>query len=151
LLRHYGLAVLAGTLLLVFIILLALGNYSLPVPPMTLPEPVKAALKQTAAIASLQNGLVLQNVRSERRLDNAMMVLDIAGEIVNNGQETTRVPQLKAIALSPNGESIQSWPIVAPVATLDPGGRASFQSSFDLPQASVSEISLRFSGIKDDE
>lgn len=94
---------------------------------------------------------MLQNVRSERRLDNAVMVLDVAGEIVNNGKEAAKLPRLTASALSPNGESIQSWPIMPPVAMLEPGGRASFKSSFNLPQASVSEISLRFSGIKDDE
>jgi hypothetical protein len=46
---------------------------------------------------------------------------------VNQGEKTQRVPPIKAELVDAQGRVVYGWPISAPVAELQPGGKHEFQ------------------------
>ncbi len=90
------------------------------------------------------DGLVLQNVRSERRFENGGMQLVIEGLILNQTSQRHPVPDINVNALGPDKKIIQSWRIEAPKATLPAGASTPFRSSIVAPTGAVMEVNLSF-------
>lgn len=89
-------------------------------------------------------GLVLEQIRSERRFESGGMQLVVEGDVRNTTQEAKKVPDIQAKALGPDKSVIQSWRIEAPVVTLPPNTTAHFYSSIVAPEGAVTELNLSF-------
>lgn len=88
--------------------------------------------------------LVLQNIHSERRYMDGAMHLVVGGDILSRAEKTQILPPILVEALGPDGQTIQSWHIDPPVATLPPGKTASFTSAIISPEGTVVEVNLSF-------
>lgn len=145
-LKKHGLTLVSLVLLAITAGLFA-SMIKLP-PDIPKPKEMKAPV-QTAAITRLEDGLTLQNVHSERRLENAQMMLVVSGEVFNAGDDTVDIPVIRAAAFAPNGSLIESWQIRLSAVNLEPKASVPFQSTIKMPRVSISEISLSFAGSED--
>jgi len=90
------------------------------------------------------DGLVLREIRSERRFEDGGMHLVVEGEIFNEGTDSKPLSDIIVNALGPDKKVIQSWRINPPAATLPPGATVPFKSSIVTPQGTVVEVNLSF-------
>lgn len=95
--------------------------------------------------------LVLDSIRSERRYMDGAMHLVVEGSIANRSSKTLVLPALQAEALGPNEQVIQRWRIEPPTATLKPGTDVSFFSAILSPEGTVNEVNLSFAEPPHDE
>ncbi|MFX8327797.1 hypothetical protein ABTL71_19235, partial [Acinetobacter baumannii] len=58
-------------------------------------------------------GLRLQNVKSQQQADEGVPVLFLEGQVANISDRSRPVPPLRATALGPNKQPLDSWPITA--------------------------------------
>ena len=101
------------------------------------------------SVAQVGEGLVLQQVHSERRYEEGTMRLVVEGEVYNASAMEIEVPDIKASALGPDGKAMESWKISAPVSRLDAGEAAPFRSAVTTPEGTVKEVNLSFVGSHD--
>lgn len=98
------------------------------------------------SVAQAEEGLVLRQVRSERRYEEGTMRLIVEGEVYNGAGASVDVPDIHASALGPDGKAMQSWKIDAPAARLAVGEAAPFRSAVTTPEGTVAEVNLSFVG-----
>ena len=89
-------------------------------------------------------GLVLQSVRSEQRLDRGATVLFIEGQIANASDGEKNVPSLNIAALGLNGKAVANFAATAVPSRLKPGEVANFETIVAYPRDPVTEISITF-------
>ncbi len=88
--------------------------------------------------------LTLRDVQAERRYVDGAMHLIVTGKILSQSAKTQVIPLLSAEAVGPDGQTIQSWHIEPPTATLRPGATVSFSSAILSPEGTVVEVNLSF-------
>ena len=111
-----------------------------------------AALLMLAAVAAISyfgvpvmgrsataasNALVIQSTREPDRttLESGNELLTVYGRVLNKSEQKQRVPPIKAALVDPQGRTVYSWAISAPVAELGPGGSTNFNSAvMDVPR-----------------
>lgn len=70
-----------------------------------------------------------------RAMPGGNLMLDVSGQIINPSDTTQTVPPIHAKLRNGDGRTVFSWIIAAPVRTLPPGGRATFDSAaVDIPR-----------------
>lgn len=92
----------------------------------------------------LKDNLELKNITSERRYIDGAMQLIVSGEIDSHAKKTQVVPEIAVEALGPDGQTIESWRITSPRATMTPGSVVPFKASFLSPDQTVVEVNLSF-------
>ena len=83
------------------------------------------------------NALVIESTREPDRttLESGNELLTVYGRVVNKSDKNQRVPPIKASLVDPQGRTVYSWAISAPVAELGPGGSTNFNSAvMDVPR-----------------
>ncbi len=88
-------------------------------------------------------GLLLQNYKSELRVDNGVTLLALEGQIANISTAERAVPVLMATSKGPDGKPVKSWRVAVTPNHLAPGAIAIFRSSERDPGA-ISTIDLNF-------
>jgi hypothetical protein len=108
--------------------------------------PPAALLFETVGLPvdTLGAGLQLQDVKSEKRIEDGAMVLVIEGRIANISDRERPVPPLHAKSLGPDKTAVADWTFRASHETLLPGEIATFQSTIREPSGVISEISITF-------
>jgi len=90
-------------------------------------------------------GLEVENLSTEKHFVDGKRELLVTGEVVNVAQRVIAVPMLKAVLTDAHGEEISSWLFSATASELEPGERASFETTVrDLPKEKT-ELSIAFS------
>ena len=90
-------------------------------------------------------GLEVENISTEKHFVDGKRELLVTGEVVNVAQRVVAVPMLKAVLTDAQGAEITSWLFSATASELDPGERASFETTVrDLPKEKT-ELSIAFS------
>lgn len=99
--------------------------------------PPSARLFETIGlpVEALGAGLQLQNVRSEKRVEDGITILVIEGQITNVSDRERAVPPLRAVTLGPDKTPVGDWSFTASHETLLPGEIATFQSEMREPPA----------------
>jgi predicted Zn finger-like uncharacterized protein len=136
--RLLRLCATALTLLLLFLILILCRQGIAKIAPFM--ETFYNAIGLT--IRHYGEGLSFVKVHSELRYDSGIMKLVVAGAIRNDTRYVQEIPDILASAVGADGQTIQSWQIDAPAATVAAGGSVAFQSSINAPQAAVADINL---------
>ncbi|EWY37030.1 hypothetical protein N825_22230 [Skermanella stibiiresistens SB22] len=95
-------------------------------------------------VEALGAGLQLQNVRSEKRVEDGLTVLVIEGQIVNISDKERPVPPLRAVTLGPDKSPVGDWTFTASHETLLPGEIATFTSQMREPPGVITEIAITF-------
>jgi len=90
------------------------------------------------------DGLILQNVRSERKFEDSFTQLVVSGEIRNASSKTRILPAIRATAMGADGSIIQGWQIDAPTVKLSSEAIVPFKSSIKAPESAVVEVTLSF-------
>ena len=108
--------------------------------------PPSARLFETIGlpVEALGAGLQLQNVRSEKRVEDGITILVIEGQIVNVSERERPVPPLRAVTLGPDKAPVGDWSFTASHETLLPGEIATFQSEMREPPGVIAEIAITF-------
>jgi predicted Zn finger-like uncharacterized protein len=91
--------------------------------------------------------LEVEDVRAERStLASGNSLLTVTGRITNPTRSVQHVPQLRAEVKEPDGKTVvYSWSISPPVADLQPGQSATFNSAeMDVPAAPGRKLGVRF-------
>jgi hypothetical protein len=90
--------------------------------------------------------LEVEDVRAEHStLASGNSLLTVTGRITNPTRSVQRIPQLRAEVREPSGETVYSWSISPPVADLQPGQSAIFNSAeMDVPTAPGRKLRVRF-------
>ena len=88
--------------------------------------------------------LKLEYSAENRTLASGNALLTVTGRIENPTGEVQRVPQIRAELRDAEGQAVYGWSISPPVAELQPGQSATFNSAeVDIPQ-SAKRMHLRF-------
>jgi len=98
-------------------------------------------------------GLEFDKVKSEIKYDGGTMRLFVDGVIRNTTAEMQFVPNIKARALGPDGDTIQSWWVASPSPTLAAGDEIPFHTEVNTPMSrTIENLYLEFyaQGDKDD-
>lgn len=83
---------------------------------------------------SSEPALAINGTATPEQLPNSKLLLTVNGQIRNLTEAVQRVPQIRADVIDGEGRSIYSWSIAPPVAQLQPGATATFNSaSTDVP------------------
>jgi predicted Zn finger-like uncharacterized protein len=108
--------------------------------------PPSALLFETVGLPvdALGAGLQLQNVRSEKRVEDGITVLVIEGQVVNISNRERPVPPLRAVSLGPDKTRLGDWTFTASHETLLPGEIATFVSQMREPAGVIAEIAITF-------
>src|SRR5437868_6268456 len=93
------------------------------------------------------NALTLKGRIDRSRLASGQDLLVLHGEITNTGNETQRVPQVKAELRDAEGSTVYSWSIAPPVRDLGPRGTTRFDSAERDVPANGRVLSLTFGPI----
>jgi hypothetical protein len=91
--------------------------------------------------------LEVEEVRAQHStLASGNSLLTVTGRITNPTRSVQRVPQLRAEVREPDGRTVvYSWSISPPVADLQPGQSATFNSAeMDVPTAAGRKLRVRF-------
>jgi hypothetical protein len=91
--------------------------------------------------------LEVEDVRAQHStLASGNSLLTVTGRITNPTRSVQRVPQLRAEVREPDGRTVvYSWSISPPVADLQPGQSAIFNSAeMDVPTAAGRKLRIRF-------
>jgi hypothetical protein len=88
-------------------------------------------------------GLQFQNVKSEQRVDNGVVLLVLEGQIANVSTVDRAVPTVVATSVGPDHKPVKSWRIPVTQARLEPGAIATFRSQERDPGV-VSEVAVTF-------
>jgi predicted Zn finger-like uncharacterized protein len=85
--------------------------------------------------------------KPERRpMESGNELFSVTGRIVNPGETTQNVPNIRAQLLDSGSRVVYSWTIARPVAKLAPGGSAEFDSAaLDVPRTARA-LNLSFAG-----
>jgi predicted Zn finger-like uncharacterized protein len=86
-------------------------------------------VRRTIMPAQDTNALTLKGRIDRSRLASGQDLLVLHGEITNTGNETQRVPQVKAELRDAEGSTVYSWSIAPPVRDLAPRATARFDSA----------------------
>jgi len=96
-----------------------------------MPEPVGA-------------GLEIRAVTSERASENGVVVLRIAGEVVNISGVSRDVPSLVAVLKDARKRKVQQWTFKAGETKLLPGEASKFSTSVDNPPDEATDVDVDF-------
>jgi len=97
-------------------------------------------------IYHLGEGLRFVQVRSEKRYEDGETRLIVEGMIVNESGIEQPVPDLKVIALGPDGHQNQSWQARPKASSLGPRKAIAFETSAKAGEGAITEINLSFMG-----
>lgn len=107
------------------------------------------ALAARMGLAPVTSGALTIEVtqKPERRpMESGNELFSVTGRIVNPGETTQSVPNIRAQLLDSGSRVVYSWTIARPVARLAPGGTAEFDSAaLDVPRAARA-LNLSFAG-----
>ncbi|MFN8720410.1 MAG: MJ0042-type zinc finger domain-containing protein [Rhodospirillales bacterium] len=92
-------------------------------------------------------GLILQNIRSEQRFEEATPVLRVTGQVANVSQTAREVPEIRAVSLDAQRRPIQSWKFTATPTRLLPGEVATFDTVQKEPGENVAQVTVSFDGM----
>lgn len=92
-------------------------------------------------------GLILQNIRSEQRFEEATPVLRVTGQVANVSQTVREVPEIRAVSLDAQRRPIQSWKFTATPTRLLPGEVATFDTVSKEPGENVAQVTVSFDGL----
>jgi predicted Zn finger-like uncharacterized protein len=136
-----------GLPVLAFVLLLAMGMffiYGRVTIVNWFPSMAETYTGMGLRLGALGEGLTIQNIRSEQRLDSGSMMLALDGQVVNNARYAQKIPIIRATALGPNNQPVATWEMTAEPARLSPLEVATFSSSVPYPQAGVVEVTMAF-------
>jgi predicted Zn finger-like uncharacterized protein len=107
------------------------------------------ALAARMGLAPVTSGALTIEVtqKPERRpMESGNELFSVTGRIVNPGETTQSVPNIRAQLLDSGSRVVYSWTIARPVARLAPGASAEFDSAaLDVPRAARA-LNLSFAG-----
>jgi predicted Zn finger-like uncharacterized protein len=90
-------------------------------------------------------GLVFDQVTSELKYDGGTMRLVVDGVVHNSTDEIQLIPDIKARALGPDRDIIQSWWVPAPAGSVDPGKDVPFHTEVNAPmKRTIENVYLEF-------
>jgi len=124
-------AVIAGLLMIGAVVALQVFGLPEAVQRIFLPE-------QNASALTLKGRI------DRSRLASGQDLLILHGEIANTGNETQRVPQVRAELRDAEGRTVYSWSIAPPVRDLGPRGTTRFDSAERDVPANGRVLSLTF-------
>ncbi|HBM90577.1 MAG TPA: hypothetical protein DD400_01670 [Rhodospirillaceae bacterium] len=131
---------LTGTVVFFGLLFIVLQNQIVQIFPHT--ENIYISLR--LAKAEDPRKLLLQKVSSVRRYQDGAMRLIIEGEVYNTGIKKQRLPIIVVDAISIGKQTIESWHIEPPQATIGAGATVPFVSAILYPKEMVVEVNLRF-------
>ncbi len=89
-------------------------------------------------------GLEVRVLVPRRTVENGIPVLLIEGEVVNVSDTPRPAPQFTATLRDHDDEVVQQWTFSAGVEPLQPQQRVSFQSRFENPSSTATDIKIFF-------
>ena len=90
-------------------------------------------------------GLQLQNVKSDQRIEDGVVMLVVEGQIVNISAIDREVPPVLAISLGPDHHPVRRWRVQVTQSHLAPGAIATFHS-IERDPGVVSDLQVTFEG-----
>lgn len=135
-----ALFVLLGCLVLIPAVLL-IGRTSLVEawPPMAL---LYDSIGMHVPVAG--EGLELRNVYAQNRAEGSIVILIVAGEIMNATEEMRSLPALRGSVLDDQGRELQGWLFTADKQLLPPGEAVGFTSEFAAPPPGAAQVNVAF-------
>lgn len=91
------------------------------------------------------DGLLIRNVRVERLLEGATLILVVEGEVANLSDQPQPVPTMRAALRSIERKEVQDWMFDADMAELAPGEITRFRTEFVNPSGEAADIVVTFS------
>lgn len=109
--------------------------------------PASALLYQTVGlpVPVPGEGLVLQNVYVQHRLEGTVTLLVVNGEIRNPSDRQRSIPAIQGTVLDAEGRQLQSWLFQPDPALLLPKDTVRFTSEFAGPAAGAAKVHVTFS------
>lgn len=107
-------------------------------------------LPQTAAIYAAiglpvnVRGLIFDNIKTTREVQDGVPVLVIEGEIVGTTARIAEVPRLRLAVVNAAGKEIYAWTARAGRSLLSPGEVLQFRSRLASPPEDATGVSVRF-------
>ncbi|HYD29798.1 MAG TPA: zinc-ribbon domain-containing protein [Azospirillaceae bacterium] len=90
-------------------------------------------------------GLELQNVRSEQKIEGGTIVLMVEGQVTNVSDAPREVPPVKLVSMTPDHAPVRTWVVPVEPALLGPGESVRFQHVQPDP-GPVAEVAVTFEG-----
>lgn len=96
-------------------------------------------------VVRAQPKLAFEQVSSNIKYDGGTMRLFVDGVIRNTTSREQQVPEIKAMALGPDGSVIQSWQVQSPATSIEAGGTVSFHTGINTPMnQTIENVRLEF-------
>ncbi|MDE1902012.1 MAG: hypothetical protein KGI37_10270 [Alphaproteobacteria bacterium] len=96
-------------------------------------------------VARARPKLAFEQVSSNIKYDGGTMHLFVDGVIRNTTSREQQVPDIKAMALGPDGSVIQSWQVSSPATTIEANGAVSFHTGINTPMnQTIENVRLEF-------
>ena len=89
-------------------------------------------------------GLVLQNVYVQRRMEGQLEVLLLEGEVRNPNETQMSIPAIKATLMDADGQPLEHWLVQPDVYVLTPGETVTFASKYATDYQEASQANVTF-------
>jgi hypothetical protein len=89
-------------------------------------------------------GLALEGVRYDWTNDGSQTVLEVQGNVVNNGSDSVTVPKVVIALRDEKGEEISEWTTEVGEAELGAGQQTAFLRQIPSPPSNVRSLKVRF-------
>jgi predicted Zn finger-like uncharacterized protein len=106
--------------------------------------PQSAALFSAIGLPVNLRGLMIENVKTLREVQDGVIVLIVEGTIANVVNRTVEVPRLRFALRNPAGLEVYAWTSVSGRSALGPGETTSFRTRLASPPADGREVVVRF-------
>lgn len=111
--------------------------------------PQTATLFETIGLSVNVRGLVIDNVKTTREVQDGVMMLVVEGTIANITSRTVEVPRLRFAIRNAAGLEIYAWTAVVGPSVLASGETASFRTRLAAPPADGRDVIVRFFSRRD--
>lgn len=126
------------------IVALVLGTLLLAPATVVSVMPGAARLYSLLGIPVGAHGLAFQGVRYGWTNEGGQMVLEVQGDVVNNGGSKVEVPTVVIALRDESGEEISEWTTEVSESELDAGEHAPFLRQIPSPPSNVRSVKVRF-------